>query len=291
MSSPRQPSPRQSSPIRLGLRANAGQFALLVGINGLVGGMVGQERTLLPILGRDAFGLTGASVALTFLIAFGVTKAATNLVAGQLADRYGRKPVLVAGWLLALPVPLLIIWAPILGLDRRRQRPARREPGVDLVHDGADEDRPRRFREARTRPRAERGGGVRGRGADGARDGIHRGIEWPSAGPVLPGDRVRRPGARGLRAARPRDARACSGRTAGSRRRRSEAAMDGRLPAHDVRAPIVVRGVAGGSRQQPERRPRLGTSCRCSTRRPAWPCPRSRSCPPRIRPSGGWARW
>lgn len=112
MSPARQPSQRPSSPIRLGLRANAGQFALLVGINGLVGGMVGQERTLLPILGRDAFGLTGASVALTFLIAFGVTKAATNLVAGQLADRYGRKPVLVAGWLLALPVPLLIIWAP-----------------------------------------------------------------------------------------------------------------------------------------------------------------------------------
>ncbi|CAN5458722.1 MFS transporter [soil metagenome] len=97
---------------RLGLRANAGQFALLVGVNGLVGGMVGQERTLLPLLGRDAFGITGVAVALTFLVAFGVTKAVTNLVAGYLADRYGRKPVLVAGWLLAAPVPLLIIWAP-----------------------------------------------------------------------------------------------------------------------------------------------------------------------------------
>ncbi|MEX2182864.1 MAG: MFS transporter [Chloroflexota bacterium] len=97
---------------RLGLRANAGQFALLVGVNGLVGGMVGQERTLLPLLGRDAFGITGVAVALTFLVAFGVTKAVTNLAAGHLADRYGRKPVLVAGWLLAMPVPLLIIWAP-----------------------------------------------------------------------------------------------------------------------------------------------------------------------------------
>ncbi|MBA2373020.1 MAG: MFS transporter [Chloroflexi bacterium] len=104
-----------SQPVRLGLRANAGQFALLVGINGLVGAMVGQERTLLPLLGRETFGLTGASVALTFLIAFGVTKAVANLLAGFLADRYGRKPVLVSGWVIALPVPLLIIWAPSWG--------------------------------------------------------------------------------------------------------------------------------------------------------------------------------
>ena len=97
---------------RLGLRANAGPFALLVGVNGLVGGMLGQERTLLPLLGRDVFGITGVTVALTFLVAFGVTKAVTNLAAGRLADRYGRKPVLVAGWLLAMPVPLLIILAP-----------------------------------------------------------------------------------------------------------------------------------------------------------------------------------
>jgi MFS family permease len=105
----------RTEPIRLGLGANAGQFALLVGVNGLVGAMVGQERTVLPLLGRETFGLPGVAVALTFLIAFGVTKAATNLVAGLLADRYGRKPVLVAGWLLALPVPLLIIWAPSWG--------------------------------------------------------------------------------------------------------------------------------------------------------------------------------
>jgi MFS family permease len=97
---------------RLGLRANAGQFGLLVAVNGLVGGMIGQERTVLPLLARDVFGLSAFTAALSFLLAFGVTKAFANLAAGALADRYGRKPVLVAGWLFALPVPLLLIWAP-----------------------------------------------------------------------------------------------------------------------------------------------------------------------------------
>jgi MFS family permease len=96
----------------LGLRANAGQFALLVGVNALVGGMVGQERAVVPLLARETFGLASASSALTFLVAFGATKAITNLVAGALADRIGRKPVLVAGWLIGLPVPLLLILAP-----------------------------------------------------------------------------------------------------------------------------------------------------------------------------------
>jgi MFS family permease len=100
------------SNVRLGLRANAPQFALLVVVNALVGGMVGQERTVLPLLARDVFGLSGATAALTFVFAFGLSKAATNLAAGALADRFGRKPVLVAGWLIGLPVPLLIIVAP-----------------------------------------------------------------------------------------------------------------------------------------------------------------------------------
>ena len=105
-------SASDSAPVRLGLRANAGQFALLVGVNALVGGMIGQERTVLPLLARDVFGLVGFGVSLTFVVAFGLTKAATNLAAGALADRFGRKPVLVAGWLLGVPVPLLLIWAP-----------------------------------------------------------------------------------------------------------------------------------------------------------------------------------
>jgi MFS family permease len=105
----------RSQPVRLGLRANLGQFALLVGVNALVGGMVGQERSVLPLLATDVFGLTGVTAILTYLLAFGVTKAGANLLAGALADRFGRKPVLVAGWLIGLPVPLLLIWAPDWG--------------------------------------------------------------------------------------------------------------------------------------------------------------------------------
>jgi MFS family permease len=98
--------------VALGLRANAGQFALLVGVQALIGAMVGQERTVLPLIATQVFGLTGVASALTFLVAFGITKALTNLAAGLLADRYGRRPVLIAGWLIGVPVPLLLIWAP-----------------------------------------------------------------------------------------------------------------------------------------------------------------------------------
>jgi MFS family permease len=97
------------------VRANLAQFSLLVGVNALVGGMVGQERSLLSLLATEVFGLTAVSAALTYIVAFGLTKAATNFLAGTLADRHGRKPVLVAGWLLGLPVPLLIIWGPTWG--------------------------------------------------------------------------------------------------------------------------------------------------------------------------------
>ena len=101
--------------IRLGLRANVAQFTLLVVVNALVGGMLGQERTVLPLLAKEEFGLTGITVALTFIVAFGLVKAATNFVAGTLSDRLGRKPILVAGWLIGFPVPLLLIWAPVWG--------------------------------------------------------------------------------------------------------------------------------------------------------------------------------
>ena len=101
--------------VRLGLRANLAQFTLLVVVNALVGGMLGQERTVLPLLAKEEFGLTGITVAMTFIVAFGLVKAVTNFVAGTLSDRLGRKPILVAGWLIGLPVPLLLIWAPVWG--------------------------------------------------------------------------------------------------------------------------------------------------------------------------------
>jgi MFS family permease len=109
------PAPARPGGPRLGLRANLAQFSLLVGVNALVGGMVGQERSLLSLLATEVFGLAAVSAALTYIVAFGLTKAATNFLAGTLADRYGRKPVLVAGWLIGLPVPLLLIWAPTWG--------------------------------------------------------------------------------------------------------------------------------------------------------------------------------
>ena len=96
----------------LGLRANAGQFMLLVAVNALVGGMLGQERTVLPLLATDVFGLDSYTAALTYILAFGLAKALTNYLAGTWSERYGRKPVLVTGWLVAVPVPLLLIWAP-----------------------------------------------------------------------------------------------------------------------------------------------------------------------------------
>ncbi len=97
---------------RLGLRANLGQFVLLIAVQALVGGVLGQERTILPLIATRVFALQAASAALTFIVAFGVVKALTNLAAGALADRVGRKPLLVAGWLAGVPVPLLLIWAP-----------------------------------------------------------------------------------------------------------------------------------------------------------------------------------
>lgn len=97
---------------QLGLRANLGQFALLVLVNAFVGAMVGLERTVLPLLGEREFGLASRTAITSFIVGFGLSKAVVNLAAARLADRLGRKPVLVAGWLLALPVPWLIILAP-----------------------------------------------------------------------------------------------------------------------------------------------------------------------------------
>ncbi|MDF2093669.1 MFS transporter [Knoellia sp. 3-2P3] len=106
---------KTASSLQLGLRQNAAQFSLLVAVNALVGGMLGQERTVLPLLGEQEFGLRAHTAGLTFILVFGLAKAGTNYVAGAWSDRWGRKPVLVAGWLVAVPVPLLLIWAPTWG--------------------------------------------------------------------------------------------------------------------------------------------------------------------------------
>ena len=98
--------------IALGLRANWRQFALLILINAFVGGMVGIERTVVPLIGVDQFHLASTALVTSFIVSFGVVKACANLVSGHLADVWGRKRVLIIGWLVGLPVPFMIMWAP-----------------------------------------------------------------------------------------------------------------------------------------------------------------------------------
>jgi MFS family permease len=101
-----------STPVRLGLAENWRQFALLVLINAFVGGMVGIERTVVPLIGSEEFHIASTTLVASFIVSFGVVKALANLVSGQLADHWGRKRVLVLGWLFGLPVPFMIAWAP-----------------------------------------------------------------------------------------------------------------------------------------------------------------------------------
>ncbi len=98
----------QTAPIQLGLRANWQQFLLLVVVNAFVGGMVGIERTVVPLLAGQDFGIASKTAILSFIVTFGLVKAVANLFAGRMGDRYGRKRILVVGWLIGLPVPLLV---------------------------------------------------------------------------------------------------------------------------------------------------------------------------------------
>src|SRR5258708_23296562 len=100
------------SVVQLGLRANWQQFTLLVIVNAFVGGMVGLERSIVPLLGQQVFGLASTTAVLSFIMSFGVVKALANLFAGRLSDRIRRKGVLVVGWLVGLPVPVLHLCAP-----------------------------------------------------------------------------------------------------------------------------------------------------------------------------------
>ena len=97
--------------IALGLRENWRQFSLLVLVNAFVGGMVGLERTVVPLIGAEEFRIGSTTLVVSFIVSFGVVKACANLVSGQLADAWGRKRVLILGWLVGLPVPFMIIWA------------------------------------------------------------------------------------------------------------------------------------------------------------------------------------
>jgi MFS family permease len=107
--------PQTASSVRLGLKENLPQFALLILINAFVGGMVGIERTVVPLIGSEEFKISSTTLVLSFIVSFGVVKACANLVSGQLADAWGRKRVLILGWLVGLPVPFMIMWAPSWG--------------------------------------------------------------------------------------------------------------------------------------------------------------------------------
>ena len=108
-------APGETKDLRLGLGVNWQQFTLLVVVNGFVGAMVGLERSVLPVLAREDFGLASQTAILAFLVTFGIFKPATNYFAGRLSDRFGRKGILLVGWLAALPVPFMIIFAPSWG--------------------------------------------------------------------------------------------------------------------------------------------------------------------------------
>jgi len=103
---------RDTSRIELGLRQNAAQFALLVLVNAFVGGMAGLERTILPAIAEQEFHIAARAAILSFIVVFGIVKAITNYAAGRLSDSWGRKALLVTGWVVALPVPFLLMWAP-----------------------------------------------------------------------------------------------------------------------------------------------------------------------------------
>ena len=109
---PIKPDTAASPGVRLGLRENWRQFSLLVLVNAFVGGMVGMERTVVPLIGSQEFKIASTTIVVSFIVSFGIVKAIANLVSGQFADLYGRKHVLIAGWLFGLPVPFMLGWGP-----------------------------------------------------------------------------------------------------------------------------------------------------------------------------------
>src|ERR671911_1118176 len=103
---------KTSIPIKLGLRANINQFSILVLVNAFVGAMIGLEQTVVPFIGKDEFGIESNALIVSFIASFGAIKAILNLFAGSMSDRWGRKRILVLGWLFGIPVPFILLFAP-----------------------------------------------------------------------------------------------------------------------------------------------------------------------------------
>jgi MFS family permease len=103
---------KQSNPIKLGLRPNIQQFLILVLVNAFVGAMIGLEQTVVPLIGKDEFGIEPSTIIVSFIASFGAVKAVLNLFAGNLSDKWRRKNVLVLGWLFGIPVPIILLLAP-----------------------------------------------------------------------------------------------------------------------------------------------------------------------------------
>jgi MFS family permease len=103
---------KTSIPIKLGLRANINQFSILVLVNAFVGAMIGLEQTVVPLIGKDEFGIESNALIVSFIASFGAIKAILNLFAGSMSDRWGRKSMLVLGWLFGIPVPFILLFAP-----------------------------------------------------------------------------------------------------------------------------------------------------------------------------------
>jgi len=173
-------------------------------VNAFVGAMVGMERSILPAIAEQQFHLVARVAILSFIVVFGVTKALTNYFAGRLSDRYGRKIVLVAGWLVAAPVPFMLMWAPDWNWVVAANALLGCEPGLDLVDHGQHEDRP-------GRPQAARPG-----------DGPERVLGLLRAGPQCAGHRLDRGALRA--AARARSTRGWSMSVSGWRCRGSRCA-------------------------------------------------------------------
>ena len=278
--------------VELGLRANLAQFSLLVAINAFVGAMIGLERSTLPLIGRDDFHLASNVAVLSFIVAFGLVKALTNLGAGALAQRAGRRRLLIAGWAVALPVPLLIAVAPswgwivaanvLLGVNQGLAWSMTVVMKIDLVG-------PRRRGLALGLNEAAGYGGVAlAAGLSGwlatqfaARDVVDRRRSRdrrdrvPDLGAVRP--RHRRPRRPGAGAPPPR------------RRRQPAPAARGVRAGELPRAGAALL-LAGRPRQQPQRRPRLGAGAAVPRRPRRRGRRRSDSSPPSTRASGASPR-